>query len=274
MPITLLNAPLVELIAEIRWKPGISEMPTASIQHGGPNTPVFYPASNDLEDFFNRFGSAATGLEYSVSERLVPSGVPFLMVQPVYRYRKQAQDQQTSLYQVGPGLFSANAVPPYQTWDEFSPVVASGVRALLNSRSEAERDTPFSATSLRYIDAFGADFTQGMDVATFMREVLGIDIQLPKGLVKHLADDATYKPSIQIQIPMPAGMIMSLAIGEGIIRNNLSIIMDTTVSSTIPIAANLEAVMAAMNSARNSIHDVFFEITGPIRALMRPQGTE
>jgi hypothetical protein len=97
---------------------------------------------------------------------------------------------------------------------------------------------------------------------------------LPKGLVKHLAEHETYKPSIQIQIPMPAGMIMSLAIGEGIISNNPSIIMDTTVSSTIPIAANLEAVMAAMNLARNSIHDVFFEITGPIKALMRPQGTE
>jgi len=274
MATTLLNAPLVELIAEIRWSPGIEAVQATSMQPGGVNTPAFYLASSEFADFFSRFGNAVAELSYSVSERLVPPEIPFLMVQPVYRYKQQAQDQQTSLYQVGPGLFTANAVPPYQTWDTFSPVVKAGVNAILESRSEAERDSPFIATSLRYIDAFGVNLTRGMDVATFMRDILGVDVKLPKGMVKHLATDATYKPSIQVQIPMHAGMIMSVAIGEGIINNNQSIVMDTTVSTTTPIAANIDAVMQAMNVARTSIHDMFFEITGPIKELMKPQGAE
>ena len=274
MATTLLNAPLVELIAEFRWKPSIPEMPTASMQPGGVNAPAFYLASNELTDFFNRFGNAVTVLGYPVSERLIPIEIPLLMVQPVYRYKKQAKDQQTSLYQVGPGLFTANAVPPYQTWDTFSPVVEAGVNAILESRPEAERGSPFTATSLRYIDAFGTDLTAGMDVARFMREILGVDVRLPNGMLKHLAENATYKPSIQVQIPMPAGLIMSVGIGEGIINNNQSIIMDTTVSTTTPISADINAVMQAMNVARNSIHDMFFELTSPIKELMQPQGAE
>lgn len=275
MPITFLNAPLVELIAEIRWLPcdaSGTRIPPPQVSGNAPF--VAFGASNEFEEFFMRFGASAARLGYPMAERLVPPDFPLMMAQPVYRFRQSSQGGLKSLYQVGPGIFTANAVPPYQTWDQFSHVVQNGVEAMLESRSSGEQDAPFIGTSLRYIDAFGPTLRCGMDVSEFMERVLGIEVRLPAGLTGQLAPGTNYKPSIQAQIPMAAGMIMSVAVGEGMANNEPVIILDTTVATTTPVAANLDAVMRAMNLARNSIHDAFFDLTGPIRELMKPQGAD
>lgn len=273
MPTTLLKAPLVELIAELRWDPNV---PSSAISNpAGGNVPfVTFGPTNQLEEFFMRFGAEAARLDYPVTERLVPPGFPVLSAQPVYRFRKQVQGELTSLYQVGAGLFTANAVPPYQTWAQFSPVVKSGVDALLATRSDAEKVLPFTGVSLRYIDAFGPLLTRGMNVAQFMEDVLGINIKLPDGLLAQLAPSSPHKPTLQVQLPMLGGMVMSIGVGEGTASNESAIILDTTVATTVPVAANVDAVMSSLNLARNAIHDVFFAITGPIKELMQPQGVD
>lgn len=268
---TLLNAPLVELVAELRWSSVSGNQIIGSEQIGNAN---IFPVgtSSRLEEFFMRFGALAAQLQYPLTERLIPPGFPLLEGQPVYRFRKQPDVGLTSLYQIGPGVFTANAVPPYKTWAQFSPVLEKGVRALLEARPENEKDIPFNGMSLRYIDAFGPEFMRDMDAATFIKDVLGIEIKLPDGLIRQLAPDASPKPSLQIQLPMLNGMIMNLGIGEGVVNNKNSIIFDSVVAMTVPVAANLEAVVEAMNLARNAIHDMFFSVTSSIKDLMKPQG--
>lgn len=264
------NAPLVELIAELRWKPEAlgGELP---IQPAGTNSPAFFAGNtNSFEEFFVRFGASVAREGFRNTERISPAGFPIVAFQPVYRFRKNANDDASVLYQVGAGMFSANAIPPYQNWDKFSPVVAAGVNGVLQTRSDKEKDASFVAVSLRYIDAFGPAFTEGADVATFLDSKLGIRFTLPPGLSKVLAEGRTALPLIQLQLPMPNDMVMNIGLGEGIANNTKAIIVDTTVGTLKPIAANLNSVMQAMNVAHTAIHNMFFEITKPLEKIMRP----
>lgn len=274
MATTLLNAPLVELIAELRWPSGSSSeganSPTESVQ---PQFLTLGPSS-ELELTCVQFAVEVAKLEYRAAERIVPPGFPALEGQPIYRFRKQAEVGSSSLYQVGAGVFTANAVPPYQNWAQFSPVVKDGVTALLASRSDAERDRPFTGASLRYIDAFGTELTNGLGVADFISRTLGFGIQLPEGVAAHIEPSSEHKVALQVQLPMVGGMILSLSVGEGVANGKSAILMDTTVAMTAPVAASVDAVMDRLNAARDAIHSVFFAITGPIQSLMQPQGEQ
>lgn len=125
MSATFENAPLVEIIAEIRWNPQMVPLQTVS-GHGPAAAPVMALNTNAFDEFFMRFGGEVYQKGFEQSERLVPSGFPMMLFQPVYRYRKSASADASVLYQVGPGLFSANAIPPYKSWDTFSPTVERG----------------------------------------------------------------------------------------------------------------------------------------------------
>ena len=168
-------------------------------------------------------------------------------------------------------MFSANAIPPYQSWDAFSPTVEAGIDALLKTRSDAERSIPFSSISLRYIDAFRAALTQGRDIGMFVKDVLGIKLELPEGISKHVAPGQSAKPSLQLAIPLTNGMTMNIGLGEGMVNNELAIIMDTTVGTLSDTAPDKTSAMAALNAARAVIHQMFFDLTKPIEGLMQPK---
>src|SRR5215471_16972408 len=162
MPERYRNPPLVELIGELRWGSSGSSFPLPPGSH---------------EEFFMRFGSRAGAVGYERVERLVPPGFPAPPFQAVYRFRKKAPETGTTLYQVGAGVFTANITPPYESWQEFRPVVEEGVDILLETRNPSEKDTPFTSASLRYIDAFGYQLTEGRSTAAFLRDVLGFAVE-------------------------------------------------------------------------------------------------
>lgn len=260
------NAPLVELIAELRWDPAIRT--DEQIRTAGLGPTFVATQTNALDEFFMRFGAAIHGKGYTETERLVPSGFPIIGHQPVYRFKDKQVGATQSLYQVGAGMFSANAVPPYESWEGFEPVVRKGVEVLLSARSRDEADRPFSATNLRYLDAFRPLHTQGRDVATFLKEVLGISITIPHALSQHLRPGGMMKPLVQLQIPMMDGMLMSVGIGEGAVNREPVIMMDTSVSTTLPVAPAIEAVMKVLNLAHDAIHASFSGLVKPIEHLM------
>lgn len=271
MTISFGKSPLIELIAELRWQ--IPGMPTAGIP--APNIPpVILPNDSKLDEFFMRFGGAIYADGFQSVERLVPPNFPLMLFQPVCRFRKQEGTPHPALYQIGPGVFTANATPPYKNWDEFAPIVRRGVDALLSSRAETEKDATFLSTSVRYIDAFDSSLTQGLGVTSFFENVLGINLVLPNALTKHIASGQTHKPFLQLQLPMDSGMIMNVGIGEGLANGENAIIMDTTVTTTAPVASNVESVVSALNTARGAIHEMFLGITAPIHSLMNPSGND
>jgi uncharacterized protein (TIGR04255 family) len=269
MSITFAKAPLVEIIAELRW----GRLPPLSVQRNQTITMPLQMAgldANKLEEFFMRFGGELYQQGFNRAERLVPAGFPLLPFQPVYRYRKSVEADASVLFQAGSGLFSANAIPPYRSWETFAPVVQAGVGALLKTREETEKALPFTSVSLRYIDAFNPELTEGRDIGAFIKDILGITVALPEALTKHIQTGKSVKPNLQFAAPLSNGMLMHTNIGEGLVHNQAAIIMDTTIATTAEVSPDKDAIMTALNSARAVIHEIFFDITKPIEQLMQP----
>ena len=263
--------PLVELIAELRWG-----APAMVIPIGGPGgtagtaSPSMSVSSTRQEELFMRFGAKVANESYSRFERIVPPGFPLFPFQPVYRYRKSEPEVGAGVFQLGPGLFTANITPPYQSWDDFRPIVNKGVTLLLDCRDDAEKNEPFGRVSLRYIDAFGADFTGGQSAIDFLSEKLGFNIGLPKVIKKHTDQASPIRPTLQFMIPLSNDLVMNLAVAEGAISGQAAIIMDMMVSTNIPVAADVIAVMNGFDKAHGIIREIFVEMTQPIAHLMQP----
>jgi uncharacterized protein (TIGR04255 family) len=259
------NAPLIELIAELRWEP----VPDPGASTQGPSGPTYIAAQGKAEGFFMKFAMEAHALGHGEPERLVPPGFPVISTQPVWRFRRTVDGEPKTLYQVGPGIFSANAVPPYESWSgHFRAVVAQGAAALIKTRSTDERANPFTGLTLRYLDAFDERHTEGRSIDAFMREVFKIDVSIPSAIAQHLGDGESITPMVQLQIPMEEGFVMGLSVGQGVINGRTVIMLDTSVATTLPIPCEGDAVMDAFQAAHDAISATFMQLVKPIEHLM------
>ena len=260
------NAPVVEVIAELRWSP--KALPIELLAGPGPKI-IPLPLAGTTNEFFERFSERARGLGYTATTRLVPDPFPFLLHQPVLRFDAPDGNRTKSLYQIGPGLFSANAVPPYDSWrSSFSKTVAAGVEALLATRDPAEREVAFESVTLRYLDAFGQLLTGGRDSLAFCREVLGIMVELPTSLTQHLEKEATWKPFLQFHLPVAPGMLLAIAIGDGLANDQPTVLMDWSLVCSAPVNANSDEVMSTLDKAHDIIYTSWKEMMAPIAHLM------
>src|SRR6266851_3715127 len=230
---TFRNAPLLEIVAELRWRPPYP--PLAQVQQPAAQpVPTLLLGSTQIDSFLHRFGSEVYKLGFQRMERLFPSGIPVIEGQAIARYRSDVPDLTSVIYQVGAGVFSASAVPPYRSWKHFAPSVQSGVDVLLQTREDNEQKLPFNPVSLRYIDAFKPDLAGGRDVADFLSEVLKIELTLPEAISRHLAPGKSPKPFVNLTIPVVGGIIR-MAVGEAIVSGSTAILFDTTLSTDGPV---------------------------------------
>jgi uncharacterized protein (TIGR04255 family) len=260
------NAPLLELIAEVRWQPPYATVPTVQ-----PGVQVSLPigfGSIQIDNFLHQFGGEVYKRGFQRMERVYPSGLPIVQGQTIARYRSDSPDSKTVIYQVGAGLFSANAIAPYRTWNHFRPKVETGIEVLLATREESEKTVPFNPVSLRYIDSFKSDLSGGRDVAGFLSEVLKIHVNLPNAISQHLAAGKSPKPYVMLAIPSEKG-ILRLNVGEALVNGENTILLDMTFSTESPIMPEKSAIMNAFDTAHSIIHKTFVELTSPIHDLMQ-----
>jgi len=189
--------------------------------------------------------------------------------QVVSRFRSNDPALKTVLYQIGPGIFSANAVPPYRSWEDFAPKVESGLETLLQTRIASEKTLPFTQVSLRYIDAFRPDLKHGLDTSSFLSE-MGFKLEYPEIITRHIAPGSLPQPFIITRVPVPDGSLQ-ISLGDAVLSGERTIVMDTTLSSIHPIDPSKEAVMTTLNRAHDTIHSIFLEMTRPIHHLMQPE---
>jgi uncharacterized protein (TIGR04255 family) len=268
MGITFAKAPLIELIAELRWTPQGSTL-LEPAQPGLP--PALFLGGAKQEEFYTHVASALHKAGFNRSERLSPVGVPFTMHEAVYRFRSD-DDNTSVLYQVGFGIFSVHAVPPYHSWSEFLPFVKAGIEILLRCRPEADLKQPFGQTNLRYIDFFGEHLTQGRSVPSFISDVFGIRTTLPDALTKLAASNELKSLYIKIAQPTKVGEL-AVSAGDGQFNNQPGILLDTTMSSS-ETAPTLDAIMNRLDASYAVIHELFLGMTKPIHSLMQPQGVD
>lgn len=256
MALQLNNAPLVELVAELRWSPTLA---SATDQSGAP---VMIPQSlldpGQSELLFQRFGASIYQHGFKIIERLIPPGMPLIPDQMCYRYRLEPGSQPV-LAQIGASQFSVNALPPYKSWDEFRPWVGKAISALLEARPGGQ---PFKV-SLRYIDAFNGTHRQGQGPSEFLENTLGMGIRLPSAIANRQRGDAQMKSSFTTVVPLD-GMHMTVKAGEGVVNGEIAAILDTVVAVDSEVAAEVDALLIALDGARKVIHETFMELVAPI----------
>jgi uncharacterized protein (TIGR04255 family) len=266
MSISFANAPLVEIIAELRWTPTQEVLVP-------PQQPIAFQISflmgSKQDEFFMRLGAKLHQNGFPAVERLVPPNFVTLLYQPIYRY-KQAVEPSPVLYQAGAGLFSANGIPPYRSWEDFAPFVEKGVSALLDSRDSKEKETQFATVSLRYIDAFRGDLTGGKSGPAFMADVLGIQVVLPDILTHFGKSGKAPQHALQLALPISDDTVLQINLAEGQVYSSTAFILDTTVSCNRGILPEVAELMRVFHLAHDVIHEIFVKLTAPIRELMEP----
>jgi len=266
MSVTYQNAPLVELIAELRWG---DSTPTAQAPGQAVVVRLALPGTKDEEMYMHLSAIMSRG-GYSRLERLLPPGVPLPPTQVACRFRPSDPSAQSPLFQVGPRVFTANALPPYRSWVSFGPVVEQGVSWLFEAHERAGLKPPaLNVAMIRYIDAFDGHLTGGRDIHAFLREVMGLQILLPPALRELATDAARIAPTLQLMVPASVGQVR-ITFAEGKKGNESAIMMDTTVVIQREIGPDAKGAIAALTEGRQVIHDLFRELTAPIHELMEP----
>ncbi|CAJ4059753.1 Uncharacterised protein [Burkholderia pseudomallei] len=259
------NAPLIELVAELRWG-----TPSVVPVHPVPGVPLAHAhLLSEHDTMANSFGRIVASAGYTLTERVFQGGgiqVPF---QATHRFRRSDITPGASLFSLGVGLFSANITPPYKTWESFRPVVELGVDALLKSRIGDAVKQPFAVASLRYVNAFHSNLTQGKGASEFL-EMLGFRISLPPSVNAKMDKSRPIKPMLLLSIPLAENRVMHISTGDATVNGQEAVLMDNVVTSRDVVAPTVEAVMAEFDSARMIIHDVFVNSTKPIEDLLSP----
>lgn len=263
------NPPLVELVAELRWR-------DTSLPEGLPiGFPIGFPFPGNqigLDQQLPEMASAMTAIGYGQSERLVPVGFPAPPEAPIVRYRYSGPSDNnrehlpSTLFQIGSGIFTANAVKPYKSWEEFKPVVKDGVRVLLETQ---KIQVAGYSLILRYIDAFREEFTGEMSHSQFLRDVLGFKIEVPEILLDHAQGRAVEMPIAQFLIPLEFGTLQ-LQLARGEVEGSPAFVMENVVQINGLVEPTVEAIMESFSKARNVIHDVFIKLSAPLADKMVP----
>lgn len=260
-------APLVEIVVEVKWDdPSTFTVPGSAFG--------LTQQSSSVDEFYMRFGGVAYSKGFKRAERLVPPGFPVPSGAVVYRYKpaEDFEDQlaRSALWQLGPGIFSANAIPPYKSWIDFSPWVKAGLQALIETRPDAQRDLPFTSVGLRYIDAFTEQYLDKQTNPQFLREKLGFSINMPTSFSDKLRNGSEVEEVIQFMMPVNGAMTLAFTAGPGKINGIDALIVQTNITCDSPIECDLVVLMGKLDSARAIIHELFFDMTSELHQLMKP----
>lgn len=240
------NAPLAEIICEVRWGDGRSGQDPSIILGGDEST-------------FVRLGIELGKDGFDNLERLLPSGFPVQAGQVLYRYRSGSA-QQNVLYQAGTGVFTANGLPPYSSWDDFAPVLLRGAQALF-AVAPFERGQPFELV-VRYIDAFSESALAGISQLDFIEKIVGVNY-IPTKAALQFSKDAMLK-SVRFNAVHVAsnGAKVVLDVGQGSIEGREAIVMHTVAHSAPVVPGSPDELVQNLGELKATLHGIFFEMIG------------
>jgi len=261
--ITYENAPLVELIVELRWNVNVANVP------GAP--PFITDKSSVFDYWFNRFSNELEGLGYNAIERLLPHDIPPVAHQPVFRYRKK-RDSPFPVVQFGHGVFSVNAGPPgYVSWEKFRPEVENSVGALINT-IPSDGPSEFVFAMVRYLDAFRDTLKKGASNFSFMKNDLKVSLQLPHGVFDLAESEDEIIPTMALRFPVKGkeNSQLTLQVAAGQVNKETATVMDMTHVVKDTIQKDVSQVLSVLDSSHDILHSVFEVMTSQIKDRMGP----
>lgn len=262
------RAPLVELIAEIRWPVDGPPAPDGSVR-----APVIDPSAA-FDRWCCALLRALAGAGFTDVERVVPHGAPVLQHQPVLRFRRP--DARFPVVQFGHGVFTVNGGPPtYHSWRQFRPYVEWGIRACLENRPSEKHPPRIDFFNLRYIDVFDDYLRDGLPVREFIEHKLGVAIDAPDHRLKQAADFG-----ITMQTQLDEDTALRVQIGAGTIDRPDSAtppaprrpdaILDLACTRARTTDLSTEAALLVFDAAYAELHELFENLTQRIRDRMEP----
>lgn len=250
------NAPLIELVASIRW--GVdADRPLDNDPRSGS------PFLRELAREFAREG-------YIQSERLVPEDEDLPPRRPLYRYFNPADDEDSVVYQAGEQVLTINAIPPYRTWEDFRPAIDQGLGCLTRTLERLSLSIQPEQVSLNYIDAFDETFF-GNDRLGFLRDGLGFDLSLPLALAKQFQGDDLGRLFFDFSGVGVAGHRIQIKTGLATVGNTPSVIFDMTVAESLDADLTLGSLIEDFDGLHNVIHDTFVGLTQDFQSVLRGQ---
>lgn len=260
------NAPLVEVIVEIHW----SLQPLTAI----PNA-AMDPHFNALSTAFR---TAIESEGFAFVEQLIPKEVPLELLprKPVFRIRKEKNTW--PVYQLGPGLFTANMVPPYNGWKGFRKIVECGVKLLYQSYPIPEKFLTLDRVELRYLDAF----TKRHDMRTYMQflnEYSRVSLRLPQEISNEsVVEGGEVQILCEARFPArkPKGSQSIIKMGPGQAQNENAVLVDFSIRSQSDYSPqSSEEILVWLDEAHEVVRMWFAHFTtdelkekmGPIKEL-------
>lgn len=265
--ITYANAPLLELIVEVRWA-------VAGVPPGGP--PIVNSKSPVFDKWNNRLSVALEDLGYHHLERLIPHDFPPTVQQPIFRFRRKS-GVNFPLVQFGHGIFTINAGPPnYIDWKSFRPDVDAGISALLKSKPDDSEVKHFDALSIRYIDGFLEVHRDGKSNYAFMKNDLQASINLPEYVLDLAANEDDILPTIALRFPVKdrPNTVMNLQVAAGKVNEEPATIMEMNSITRDEIEVELDSVLSILDESQITLHKTFEAMTHQIHNRMQPQQHE
>lgn len=238
------NAPIVEVIAELRWG------------DGNPQQPAPFAFANEAE--YIGFGIEIGKLGYNQLERTLPQGIPGQPGGTVgYRYRR-SEGELNTLYQLGAGVFTANGIAPYTSWENFREVLHKGILALNQISPLADKAEVWCV--VKYLDFFNETHLAGITSREFFSEVVGLDYKELDVAKASASSGASSSMRFFYSTRDDAGREIALDVGEGGLHEKVGIVMNTTITSPPIVAKSADDVMQSFDDLQRVAHDAFFEM--------------
>lgn len=261
MAIQFRNAPLIEVIAELRWGPTFPPLLAAPGQQFTLDADM-----SQNEEFFMHFGAECSLKGLQRAERIVPPGFPVLPGQVVYRFRSGDRNVH-NLLQVGPGVFTANALPPYE-WDTFERFLTEGIDTLLSARPKKEFEEQFATVNLRFVNGFDDAFTKGKSRIQFLEE-LGFRLGTPRGLQDIVQGSSEAGFNMNYTALLQDGARINVNLGEGAKEGQPIQVLELGFTHS-NISSDKGELVAVLNKCHSLIEKIFLDITEKFHPIMLP----
>ena len=217
------NAPLVEVVFELKWKlVGDESIPMPFRQDPGYLTCLdsFVPAMKD-------FG-------FPEQKRSQPDGV-FTAGHSVEHRFYHHPDKRFPIIQIGPGLFAVNQSSEY-VWSDYKKLCLNALALLLSSYPKL-RTYPLVPIQLelKYVDAFQPQSPVEGDLLSFLLRSTNICVSLPDSL-KSAAYGPPNSGAINFSFPIrdKKGTKFTMLVSTGVVSGVQSIILQSSVTSAVP----------------------------------------
>jgi uncharacterized protein (TIGR04255 family) len=247
------NAPLREVIVQIWWR----------LQ------PIFGSTDAAIDPhiavFSENFKKEAHSSGFTHVERVVPEQIPheLLAHKVMLRFRKSAD--QWPVLQIGPGVLTANIVPPYRGWKDFAPVADTALKLLWKSYPLPASYLTITRVHLNYVNGFTRK--HGLTtISSFVRDHLGLAPQLQPALLDltDQKDETRYSGKIEVFTRKPAGALLVLSYAPGKVFDEPALILQNQmITTSTETPQNPTAIRNWLSEARANTQRAFEAIVPP-----------